>query len=78
MVQVKDVTSDMAVIASKGSKQVRVYREQQERLKAQEKHWELAGTRIGEIMGIKAKTEEAEPDSQNFRFYQSKTIKNAL
>uniref|UniRef100_A0A183CKF3 RNA helicase n=1 Tax=Globodera pallida TaxID=36090 RepID=A0A183CKF3_GLOPA len=67
VVPVKDVTSDMAITASKGSKQVRVYRDQQERLKAQEKHWELAGTRIGEIMGIKAKAEETEPDNQNYR-----------
>ncbi|KAL3094888.1 hypothetical protein niasHT_021463 [Heterodera trifolii] len=68
VIPVKDVTADMAITASKGSKQVRIYREQQERLKAQEKHWDLAGTRIGDIMGIKAKPEETEPvDSQNFR-----------
>jgi pre-mRNA-splicing factor ATP-dependent RNA helicase DHX38/PRP16 len=56
--KVKDVTSDLAITASKGSKQVKYFREQQEKLKAQEKHWELAGTRIGEIMGVKKPKED--------------------
>jgi pre-mRNA-splicing factor ATP-dependent RNA helicase DHX38/PRP16 len=47
----------MALVARKGSPLVRVYREQKERRKAQKKHWELAGTNIGNIMGVK-KTEE--------------------
>jgi pre-mRNA-splicing factor ATP-dependent RNA helicase DHX38/PRP16 len=57
----------MAVTASKGSKQVRYFRDQQEKLKAQEKHWELAGTRIGEIMGIKAKEEVEATESTNYK-----------
>jgi pre-mRNA-splicing factor ATP-dependent RNA helicase DHX38/PRP16 len=57
----------MAVTASKGSKQVRHFRDQQERLKAQEKHWELAGTRIGEIMGVKAKEEPEPTETTNFK-----------
>ena len=65
--KVKDVTSDMAITAGKGSKQVRYFRDQQEKLKAQEKHWELAGTRIGEIMGIKAKEETEQAESTNFK-----------
>lgn len=48
----------MAVTASKGSKQVRVFREAEERKNAQEKHWELAGSKLGNIMGIKVKPEE--------------------
>ena len=43
----RDPTSDMAMVARKGSHLVRVYREQKERRKAQKKHWELGGTKIG-------------------------------
>lgn len=53
----------MAIVARKGSAVVRVHREQKERRKAQKKEWELAGTRIGEIMGIKKK-----PDEVSFNF----------
>ena len=54
----QDSTSDMAKIAGKGSLLVRRHREEKERKKAQHKHWELAGTRLGEILGIKKKPEE--------------------
>uniref|UniRef100_A0A915N590 Uncharacterized protein n=1 Tax=Meloidogyne javanica TaxID=6303 RepID=A0A915N590_MELJA len=67
VIPVKDVTSDLAITASKGSKQVKYFREQQEKLKAQEKHWELAGTRIGEIMGVKAKEEQEPTESTNYK-----------
>uniref|UniRef100_A0A8C7Y5J5 Pre-mRNA-splicing factor ATP-dependent RNA helicase PRP16 n=1 Tax=Oryzias sinensis TaxID=183150 RepID=A0A8C7Y5J5_9TELE len=60
VIPVKDATSDMAIISRKGSQLVRKHREQKERKKAQHKHWELAGTKLGDIMGIK-KTEEEEP-----------------
>uniref|UniRef100_A0A3Q3NK15 Pre-mRNA-splicing factor ATP-dependent RNA helicase PRP16 n=1 Tax=Labrus bergylta TaxID=56723 RepID=A0A3Q3NK15_9LABR len=59
VIPVKDATSDMAIISRKGSQLVRKHREQKERKKAQHKHWELAGTKLGDIMGIK-KTEEAD------------------
>ncbi|XP_059373492.1 pre-mRNA-splicing factor ATP-dependent RNA helicase PRP16-like [Carassius carassius] len=57
VIPVKDATSDMAIISRKGSQLVRRHREQKERKKAQHKHWELAGTKLGDIMGIK-KTED--------------------
>ncbi|XP_023646619.1 pre-mRNA-splicing factor ATP-dependent RNA helicase PRP16 [Paramormyrops kingsleyae] len=57
VIPVKDPTSDLAIISRKGSQLVRKHREQKERKKAQHKHWELAGTKLGDIMGIK-KTEE--------------------
>lgn len=63
VIPVRDATSDMAIVARKGSHLVRVYREQKERRKAQKKHWELGGTKIGNIMGIKKKEEE---DDKNF------------
>ncbi|KNC23761.1 hypothetical protein FF38_13822, partial [Lucilia cuprina] len=58
VIPVKDPTSDMALIARKGSTLVRVYREQKERRKAQKKHWELGGTKLGNIMGIEKKADE--------------------
>lgn len=58
VIPVKDLTSDMALIARKGSHLVRVYREQKERKKAQKKHWELSGTKLGNIMGIEKKADE--------------------
>ena len=48
----------MAQLARKGSTVVRKQREQKEARKAQKKHWELAGTRIGDIMGVKKKKDE--------------------
>ena len=48
----------MAIVARKGSAVVRVHREQKERRKAQKKEWELAGTRLGDIMGVKKKPDE--------------------
>ncbi|CAL8243662.1 unnamed protein product [Lota lota] len=59
VIPVKDPTSDMAIISRKGSQLVRKHREQKERKKAQHKHWELAGTKLGDIMGLK-KTEEGD------------------
>ncbi|KND04589.1 uncharacterized protein SPPG_00308 [Spizellomyces punctatus DAOM BR117] len=56
---VRDPTSDLAVVARKGSKLVREKREQQERAKAA-KSLDLAGTALGNIMGIKKTTEDAE------------------
>ncbi|XP_078740785.1 pre-mRNA-splicing factor ATP-dependent RNA helicase PRP16-like, partial [Lampetra fluviatilis] len=52
VVPVKDPTSDLAMIARKGSLLVRRHREQKERKKAQHKDWELAGTKLGNIMGV--------------------------
>uniref|UniRef100_A0A671XQV8 Pre-mRNA-splicing factor ATP-dependent RNA helicase PRP16 n=1 Tax=Sparus aurata TaxID=8175 RepID=A0A671XQV8_SPAAU len=57
VIPVKDATSDMAIISRKGSQLVRKHREQKERKKAQHKHWELAGTKLGDIMGIQKKEE---------------------
>ncbi|ETE68184.1 Pre-mRNA-splicing factor ATP-dependent RNA helicase PRP16, partial [Ophiophagus hannah] len=58
VIPVKDATSDLAIIARKGSLLVRKHREQKERKKAQHRHWELAGTKLGNIMGIKKEEEE--------------------
>ena len=40
----------------KGSRLVRIHREQAERKKAQKKEWNLAGTKLGNILGIEKVT----------------------
>jgi pre-mRNA-splicing factor ATP-dependent RNA helicase DHX38/PRP16 len=54
---VRDPTSDMAVFSRKGSALVREKREQAERAKAHAGKFDLAGTNLGNILGIKAKPE---------------------
>ncbi|XP_063293889.1 pre-mRNA-splicing factor ATP-dependent RNA helicase PRP16 [Pelobates fuscus] len=60
VIPVRDPTSDLAIISRKGSQLVRKHREQKERKKAQHKHWELAGTKLGDIMGVKKQEDEPE------------------
>ena len=52
VIPVKDGTSDMAQICRQGSAVVRHHREQKEKKKAQDKHWEVAGTNLGDILGM--------------------------
>lgn len=54
---VKDPTSDMALIARKGSALVREVREKQSMNKSRQRFWELAGSKLGDILGV-AKTSE--------------------
>ncbi|XP_055615824.1 pre-mRNA-splicing factor ATP-dependent RNA helicase PRP16 isoform X2 [Toxorhynchites rutilus septentrionalis] len=73
VIPVKDPQSDMAMTARKGSELVRKYREQKERRKAQKKHWELGGTKLGNIMGVAKKQDDddakfdAETDTADYR-----------
>lgn len=60
VVPVRDPTSDFAILARKGSALVRYHREMKERKRAQKKEWELAGTRLGDIMGIEKPKDELE------------------
>ena len=48
----------MAMIARKGSHVVRKHREQRERKKAQHKDWELAGSKLGNILGVKSEDQK--------------------
>ena len=61
IVPLKDPLSHMATVSRKGSAVVMKQREIKEARKAQKKEWELAGTRIGDIMGVKEKVEEDDP-----------------
>ncbi|XP_055354358.1 pre-mRNA-splicing factor ATP-dependent RNA helicase PRP16-like [Paramacrobiotus metropolitanus] len=67
VIPVKDPTSDMAVVARKGSAVVRYHREQKERKKLVQKQLELAGTRLGNIMGIEKAVDEKEADEKDYR-----------
>ena len=49
------MTSDLAILSRKGSQLVKHHRLEKERTKGMKKHWELAGTKIGNVLGIKAK-----------------------
>lgn len=55
---VRDPTSDMAIISRKGSRLVREKREQAERAKAT--RFDVAGTTLGNVMGVKGKKPEEE------------------
>ncbi|EDQ91715.1 uncharacterized protein MONBRDRAFT_19544 [Monosiga brevicollis MX1] len=55
---VRDPASDIAVLAKKGSMLVRREREKQDAVKGQKKEWELAGTALGKIMGVKDKSDD--------------------
>ena len=64
VVPVRDPTSDIAVLSRKGSQLVKDYREQKERIKAQKKEWDLAGTKLGDILGVKKAEDESVNDEQ--------------
>lgn len=55
---VKDPTSDMAIIARKGSALVRETREKQNQNKSRQRFWELAGSKLGNILGVEKTSEQ--------------------
>eukprot|EP00118_Oscarella_pearsei_P017047 m.167663 g.167663 ORF g.167663 m.167663 type:complete len:1188 (+) comp38938_c0_seq1:44-3607(+) len=72
VVPIKDPTADIAIIARKGSLLVKKRREQNEIKKAQRKEWEMAGTKLGNILGIKKVEEkDAEVDDDGGVNYKS-------
>lgn len=65
VVPIRDPTSDMAMVAKKGSRLVRVHREQSERKKAQKKEWELAGSKLGNLLGVKKEDDREDKDTDD-------------
>lgn len=61
----------MAVVAREGSHLIKKHREQKERKKAMHKDWELAGSKMGQVLGVKSKDdeEEREDDETNFKVF---------
>lgn len=54
---VKDLTSDMAKLSKKGSVLLRTIRESNDRGKMRERFWELAGSKLGDLLNIKKREE---------------------
>ena len=65
VVPIKDPTSDMAMVSKKGSRLVRLHREQVEKKKAQKKEWNLAGTKLGDILGVQKKDDTEANDTED-------------
>ncbi len=65
VIPLKDPTSDMAIVCRKGCKSVRFYREQKERKQAHEKVNKLAGTKLGDILGIENKSDREKETNED-------------
>lgn len=59
----KDPTSDMAIISRKGSSLVREIREKQSMNKSRQRFWELAGSKLGDILGVEKSEAEIDADT---------------
>ncbi|KAG1326825.1 pre-mRNA-splicing factor ATP-dependent RNA helicase DEAH7 [Cocos nucifera] len=59
----KDPTSDMAIIARKGSALVREIHEKQSMNKSRQRFWELAGSKLGDILGVQKTAEQIDADT---------------
>lgn len=61
---VKDPTSDLAILSKKGSQVVKSLREKNDRNKMRERFWELAGSRLGDLLKIQKTEEDQDQMSQ--------------
>ncbi|CAL5338168.1 unnamed protein product [Camellia sinensis] len=59
----KDTTSDMAIISRKGSALVREIHEKQSSNKSRQRFWELAGSKLGDILGVEKTEEQVDADT---------------
>lgn len=57
---VKDATSDLAVLAKRGSAVLRQLREQEDRGKMRQRFWEVSGSTMGDLVGIASKEKTKE------------------
>lgn len=70
---VKDPTSDIALLAKKGSQVLKNLREKNDRSKMRERFWELAGSKLGDLLKIQKQAEDPEPEmDQNDEDYDYK------
>ncbi|XP_014497739.1 pre-mRNA-splicing factor ATP-dependent RNA helicase DEAH7 [Vigna radiata var. radiata] len=60
---IKDPTSDMAIISRKGSTLVREIHEKQSMNKSRQRFWELAGSKLGDILGVEKTAEQIDADT---------------
>lgn len=61
---VRDPTSDMAVGAKKGSHALQQARQDKEKKKMRQRFWEVGGNRMGKVIGVQGRDEEAEADRE--------------
>jgi pre-mRNA-splicing factor ATP-dependent RNA helicase DHX38/PRP16 len=66
---VKAPNSDIAVLARKGSAVVRVVREKNEKSKMRDKFWDISGSTLGQILGMKR--EEKQEDEESVSDYRA-------
>ncbi|OAF68975.1 Pre-mRNA-splicing factor ATP-dependent RNA helicase PRP16 [Intoshia linei] len=55
---IKDETCDFAVLARKGSALVKRRRLEKDRKNAQEKHWKLSGSKMGNLLGVEKEKDD--------------------
>jgi len=65
---VKDPTSDMAVLAKAGSKVLKATQEDADRSKFRARFWEISGTNMGKVLGVKEKQGDKEDDVEDDEF----------
>ncbi|CAI9117651.1 OLC1v1019095C1 [Oldenlandia corymbosa var. corymbosa] len=63
LLPIKNPTSDMAVISRKGSTLVCEVHEKQSLNKSRERFWELAGSKLGDILGVEKTAEQIDADT---------------
>eukprot|EP00918_Siedleckia_nematoides_P020615 GHVU01044084.1.p1 GENE.GHVU01044084.1~~GHVU01044084.1.p1 ORF type:complete len:254 (+),score=54.95 GHVU01044084.1:438-1199(+) len=54
----RDPTGDLATIAKRGSAVLRELKKQEDRMKMRKKFWELAGSTLGGLLGVKSEAEK--------------------
>ena len=70
VIPIKDPSSDMALISRKGSRLVKAFRDQTERRKAQKKEWEIAGTKMGNILGVEKVDDKEDREADDNHDYR--------
>ncbi|KAI3921650.1 hypothetical protein MKW92_042210 [Papaver armeniacum] len=63
VVPLKDPTSDMAILSRKGSALVREIHEKQSQNKSRQRFWEVAGSKLGDILGVEKTAEQIDADT---------------
>ena len=78
---VKAPNSDIAMLARKGSAVVRVVREKNEKSKMRDKFWDISGTTLGNLLGVKKEEDKGQEDDESVSDYRTdsqyaKSMKN--
>jgi len=63
---VKDETSDLAVVARKGSEVLKKYKENKDRFRATKRFWEVKGTKTGDLLGEEREAEKFDEGDKSY------------